>query len=313
MTRDESRDILVCPSCQGSLQWSRESVACEDCARGFLVVDDVPVLVQDDEGSGAASVAGQSLKYRQAGFFDHETDAEFEITRPRGAGRLYEWLMEDKFRRSVSALRDDLSGATVLCVCGGSGMDAEFLASCGAHVIVSDLSLGAVQRARERARRAGFSLFPVVADAERLPFRTRSVDVVYVHDGLHHLERPAVGLREMARVANVAISLNEPARAALTNLATKFGVAVEVEEAGNRVARLSALEVCEQLDELSFNVVHASRYGMFYRHRPGAAMRLFSRPPLFPLAIGAIDCANRTCGSLGNKLTIQALRRSDFA
>lgn len=313
MTNQEIRDILVCPTCHGSLHWSIRSVACDECGREFVVNDEIPVLVETDEATRASSAPEEPLKSRQASFFDEETDVEFEISRPRSAGRLYEWLMAEKFSRSVSALRDHLSGATVLCICGGSGMDAEFLAKCGARVIVSDLSLGAMQRARERARRGGFPLFPVVADAERLPFRTRSVDLVYVHDGLHHLERPALGLREMARVADVAISLNEPARAALTNLGIKLGVALEVETAGNRVARLSVPEVSEQLQELSFSVVHASRYGMFYRHHPGAVMRWFSRAPLLPVATSAIRWANRALGSVGNKLTVQALRQSDIS
>jgi ubiquinone/menaquinone biosynthesis C-methylase UbiE len=44
-----------------------------------------------------------------------------------------------------------------------------------------------------------------VADAERLPFPDRSIDVVYVHDGLHHLARPEAGLAEMTRVARLAV------------------------------------------------------------------------------------------------------------
>ena len=55
-------------------------------------------------------------------------------------------------------------------------MEAEFLARRGARVILADISLGAVERALERARRFGFELAGVVADAERLPFRpTRSI------------------------------------------------------------------------------------------------------------------------------------------
>ena len=98
--------------------------------------------------------------------------------------------MTEKFRRSVKGVEDRLPGATLLTVCGGSGMDAEFLAQQGAVVIASDLSLGAAQRAVERGRRAGLPIEAVVADAEHLPFADRSVDIVYVHDGLHHLSDP---------------------------------------------------------------------------------------------------------------------------
>src|SRR5205807_314906 len=142
---------------------------------------------------------GTNHKSRQANFFDREEAAEFEIIRPHGTPALYRWLLEEKFRRGVagviSALRG--SGAMALVVCGGSGMDAEFLTSTGARVITSDISIGAAQRARERARRYGLPIMAIVADVERLPFRDRAVDLVYVHDGLHHLADPQNGLREM--------------------------------------------------------------------------------------------------------------------
>ena len=87
----------------------------------------------------------------------------------------------------------------MLVVCGGSGMDAEFLAKRGFGVIVSDISTAAIQRAFERARRHGFQLAgAVVADAESLPFADKSFDLAYVHDGLHHPEHPFAALREMA-------------------------------------------------------------------------------------------------------------------
>ena len=83
-----------------------------------------------------------------------------------------------------------MTARPVITICGGSGIDAEFLARQGASVIATDLSLGAVQRAVERGRRAELPIDAVVADAEHLPFADGSVDVVYVHDGLHHLYDP---------------------------------------------------------------------------------------------------------------------------
>ncbi|MCA1571279.1 MAG: class I SAM-dependent methyltransferase [Chloroflexi bacterium] len=41
------------------------------------------------------------------------------------------------------------------------------------------------------ARRGG----AVVADVEHLPYADRSLDMVYVHDGLHHLSDPMVSPR----------------------------------------------------------------------------------------------------------------------
>jgi SAM-dependent methyltransferase len=259
-----------------------------------------------EDGIAVFSGGGEHARV-QAEHFDHE-DPEFEITRPHGATRLYRWLLEEKFRRSVEGIAESVPGWTALAVCGGSGMDAELLARAGAQVVSADISLGASRRAGERARRFGVEILPVVADAERLPFADRSFDLVYVHDGLHHLEHPDAGLAEMARVARRAVSITEPARAAATRLAVRLGLALEREEAGNRVARLDPGEVAALLRARGFDVVVAKRYGMLYRHRPGAPSRLFSTRALFPLVEAALRGANAVAGPLGNKLTVQAVR-----
>ena len=243
---------------------------------------------------------------QQAAFFD-DADPEFEITRPHGTPWLYSWLLGEKFRRSVDALTD--VPTTAVTICGGSGMDAEFLAHTGAAVISTDVSLGAAGRARERAARYGLAVLPVVADAEALPLADASIDLGYVHDGLHHLEAPLAGLDELSRVARKAVSVNEPARAAATNLAIHVGLSEETEEAGNRVERVDPVAIVGALERNGFSVVRCERYAMVYRHEPGRAARLLSRRPLRPVVRLAIDGFNALLGGIGNKLTVQAVRR----
>jgi uncharacterized protein YbaR (Trm112 family) len=290
------RLALACPACRGDLRWSPARATCRACGAWYEVIDDIPILVP---GRTAHSE-------QQASFFD-TAPAEWEIRRPHGATRLYRWLIEDKFRRSIASLRP-IAGTTTLTVCGGSGMDAEFLARSGASVCLADISLGAAKRARERARRRGFSLFVVVADAEALPFGDRSIDVTYVHDGLHHLERPIGGLDEMARVARRAVSVNEPAQASLTMLAVRVGLSQLEEEAGNRIGRLRPEDIVRRLEECGFAVRRVERYGMVYRHEAGRASRWLSLPGLFTLTRGAVIAFNRLGGRTGNKLTVQAVR-----
>lgn len=289
--------LLVCPACHGQLQLSVESARC-DCGTAYEVKDGIPVLF------GNPSEHMQ----RQAAWFDRNADDEWEVERPRRAPALYGWLLEEKFRRGIKGV--DLHGATVLAVCAGSGMDAEFLARAGADVVALDISVGAARRATERARRHGFDLLPVVGNVERLPFRDASIDIVFVHDGLHHLEEPLVGLVEMARVARYAVSVTEPARAALTHMAVRFGLALDHEEAGNRVARLAVSDVCSTLTARGFRIVSAERYGMYYRHEPGRVIRLLSAPVLFSLVTLLFRAANSAAGEwVGNKLAIVATRQ----
>lgn len=300
------RASLVCPACRGALEWSAERIDCRECRRTYPVTDGIPILVAAPEPD-AVDAADWEHKRRQAEYFDAHEDANFEIGRPRGTPRLYSWLMEEKFRRSMKGLAG-LGCKTALVVCAGSGMDAEYLAKSGMEVIASDISLGAARRARERARRYDVHMAVVVADVERLPFADASVDLVYVHDGLHHLTNPAAGLTDMIRVAAGAVSVTEPAQAALTSLAVKVGLSIEVEEAGNRVERLRLNGLASTMRRLGLTVVTAERYAMLYRHVPGPAMKLFSLPGLFNLATAGWRLGNSALGRFGNKLTVQARR-----
>lgn len=302
---------LSCPLCRDSGLLGVDDpgateLECDRCGARYPVEDGIPVLLPPP----SLEEADGKQKTRQAAFFDESTSEEYEITRPHGTPAFHAWLLAEKFRRSIAGIAPVLPGCTALTVCGGSGMDAEYLARSGARVIASDISLGAAQRTRARARRFGVAIAPVVADAESLPFRTRSVDVVYVHDGLHHLEAPLSSLAEMARVADRAVSVTEPAAAGLTAAAVRLGLALAHEEAGNRVERLRIEDVAAALRSHGFSLVTAERYAMLYRHVPGRPMRLFSAAPLLPLAKAGFGALNIGLSRVGNKLTVQGIRPS---
>jgi glycosyltransferase involved in cell wall biosynthesis/ubiquinone/menaquinone biosynthesis C-methylase UbiE/uncharacterized protein YbaR (Trm112 family) len=293
------RPLLACPVCRGDLAWSNAGASCRDCEAEYEVVDGIPVLVPPSEGD--------AWKVQQAAYFDH-ADEDYEISRPHGTGDLYTWLLGEKFRRSLTGLASASPGTLVLTVCGGSGMDAEYLARSGFRVIASDLSLEAARRTRERAERHGLPIAPLVADVEALPFRNRSIDLVYVHDGLHHLEAPVSGLVEMLRTARHAVSINEPARARATLLAARVGLAEHYEEAGNFIARMDPDEIEDLVRDAGFEIVKNERYAMLYRHVPGKVSRLLSAPVLFGVARNGLRLLNAVGGEYGNKMTLQAVR-----
>ena len=293
---------FACARCHSALVPGDEELACSGCGSRYPIVGDIPIL-----SALAGDDPGEEYKLRQIEFFDGEA-AEFEITRPAGQPQLYGWLLAEKFRRSVRGIESRLPGASVLTVCGGSGMDAEFLARRGARVIASDLSIGAVQRAGERAHRCGLSIVPIVADVEHLPFGDRSIDIVYVHDGLHHLSDPMIGLAEMCRVARVGVAVSEPSRAAVTALAVCLGIALREEGAGNRVERVAMEQITTCMSAHGLHIAGVDRYAMYYRHEPGPWMRFFSRSRAFPVARLAISAFNLILGSVGNKLSVRASR-----
>jgi ubiquinone/menaquinone biosynthesis C-methylase UbiE len=242
----------------------------------------------------------------QQHYYEEECDREFEIKRPRECGQLYNYLIQEKFLAGLRLLGLPLAGATVLEVCGGSGMMAEKFVSLGAVVTASDFSLAAVDRMRERARRYSCNLTTLVADAENLPFADREFNVVAVHDGLHHLEHPEKAIREMARVANKGVLIMDPARAALTNLAVKFGIAEDVEDAGNEVKRLEPQAVADILTECGFEDVRWQRTLMYYPHQPGRVFRWFDNAAVFATFRAVYAGANLAFGRFGNKLALAA-------
>jgi SAM-dependent methyltransferase len=298
--QSDVRAVAICPRCSATLDWQAATIRCEQCGAEYAIDAGIPVLLDERD----------QAKQAQARYFDATGNVEFEIRRPHGTPRLYRWYYQEKFERSVRQLRPILLGSNALTVCGGSGMDAEFLARSGCRVVTSDISLGASLRAKKRASRFGLSITPVVADAERLPFRDRSFDLVYVHDGLHHLERPHAALLEMARVARLAISITEPADALATKFALRLGVALEREEAGNRVVRFNVNDLVKALSSYGFRVVDAHRYAIYHKHEPRRWLTLLSHRPLFDVTVGATRTFNRFVGGIGNRLTIQAVRDS---
>jgi SAM-dependent methyltransferase len=294
------RALLACPVCHGELDWEQERIRCRECGADYGLREGIPLLRPPHS-------EGDAHKEQQEGFFD-AADPEFEITRPHGTPWFYRWALAEKFRRSLASL-DLPPGATALTVCGGSGLDAEFLARAGFRVVASDLSFEAARRAQERATRHNLPILAIVADAEALPLRDRGVALVYVHDGLHHLETAEPGLREMLRVSGTAVSVNEPARARATLVASRVHLAEHVEEAGNFIARIDPEQLAERIGAAGFEIVRNERYALVYRHVPGSYARFLSRPVLRQLTRGAHGAFNAVAGRIGNKLTLQAVRR----
>lgn len=111
----------------------------------------------------------------------------------------WETMREDFFsprvREKAVAAADLTHGARALDVGAGSGFLTEALLAAGARVDAVDASARMVDEIRRR-----HGVEARVADAERLPYADAAFDAALANMCLHHVERPAVALREMARV-----------------------------------------------------------------------------------------------------------------
>jgi SAM-dependent methyltransferase len=295
-----------CPRCASHISWQGGSLRCPDCGWRAISTDGIPIVLADPEVAPDGHVDPDAFEHKaaQVAHVDHDVDPEFEIERPARTPALYRSFLDEKFNRGPGTLGAGLAAVTALTVCGGSGMDAEALAKAGARVVTSDLSLEATKRARVRADRHGTSMSFVVADVEHLPYDNESFDLVAVHDGLHHLADPFVGLAEMARVARRWVVISEPAQARATQLAVRLGLALETESAGNRVARLDPSSVVDFLRQHGFESRRAQRYAMYYPHHPGRVFQLLSLPVILQVVRTCWRVADRLIGRWGNKMVV---------
>ena len=249
-------------------------------------------------------------KITQAQYYDHDVaDPEFEINRPHGESRLYQYLMDFKFTHVVRLLGRPLVGSKVLVICCGSGMDAEYLARLGGRIVALDISNGCLERARLRARRYGVDYQLVRGDAEFLPFADASFEYGFVHDGLHHLGDPDRAISELARVARRGIMVTEPAEATVTKLPTRLGLMKPYEQAGNYIYRVRQKSLERLCRSLGFDRVVGVRYLVKYSHPPPAWWRGFDSGPLFQIArAGFLLVGVGLLGRWGNKLALIAER-----
>ena len=116
-------------------------------------------------------------------------------------------LVEKKFvRRSLKLLNGKKVQEDTLILDAGTGtanIPIRFVRQLSsARLVAMDLSLKMLEQARSNIKNEGLEgrILLVCADAERLPFRNESFDLVFSHSTIHHLPRPIQAVTEIIRV-----------------------------------------------------------------------------------------------------------------
>lgn len=136
-----------------------------------------------------------------------------------GPERVYEPLAEALLDRSPV----DLAGRRVLDVGAGTGIASRVALRAGAALVIAADLAAAMLRLRDPEVRA------VVADTQAAPFADDTFDLVVAAFSLGHLPDPALGLREVRRVAPVVVasafdpSWGHPAKAAVDEAMGELG------------------------------------------------------------------------------------------
>ena len=234
---------------------------------------------------------------------EKKRDKEFEINRPHNAGRLYNFLINYKFRSAMKSLTFPIKDLSLLDVCCGSGMISEYYAKKEAKVSGIDVCPATIERASIRSKRYKFQAEFRIADATNLPYPTKSFDIVSVHDGLHHLDNPKKAINEMARLAKKGIVIVEPAKALITELSILLGASFRY-EGSDFVYRFKKDELTSWLKEFGIEKVLVKRYIMYYPHKPGRFFRIFDNDIIFFIVKKMFQIANLLFGKFGNKIQV---------
>lgn len=132
-------------------------------------------------------------------------------------------------------------GQKILEVGCGTGVYGIDMARCGGDVVGLDISPEAIDFANSWAKKEKLSFKGVIGDAENLPFKESTFDLVFFGALLHHFPKPEKALLEAKRVLN------------------KTGKVVLVEPNGNNpVLRLSRF-LAEFLPIKYANDIHATK------------------------------------------------------
>jgi len=240
-----------------------------------------------------------------------QKQTELEITRPHWCGRLFNYLVYYKIETGLKDIFFSKENKLVLDMCCGSGIDVEYLAKKGAMVVALDYDAEGIKRTVERAKRYGFKVYPVIGDANNLPFKDDVFFLSFINDGLHHLPNPFKGIDEMCRVSKNKLVIIEPAFSLLTRIAVKFGLSVDFEEHDNNyVYRFREDELKKRVLARGFEKYKTTRYLLWHPHMPFKWFYAFNNIILFSIFIIIFKFTNLLFGWwLGNKISFVAYKK----
>jgi SAM-dependent methyltransferase len=203
----EMTSFLACPKCRGNLSRAGDFLSCANCARQYPIIDGVPQFdlpTSSGPGDGARDSRrdywDNGWKARLQG--DHAFQAKLRTRSDWGAylEREMQVLGESRHVMVVEANRAAVRDKVVLDIGCGSGTSGALFGYLGAHYIGVDHSRHAAAHALRNLQGAGGDGFTAQGNAEALPIRDGSVDVVYSNGVLHHTPNFLTAMDEAYRV-----------------------------------------------------------------------------------------------------------------
>ncbi len=260
---------LVCPSCRAdsaSLDTAEDALRCSACGRSFAVKDGLPVLVPEESplakemGSwGDSAASGGTSSARQREYWESELGH-------RGADHPVVAGFARQRWDHLATLLPLQELRTALDVGAGNGFST-LHAPAHLHMTATDGSFHMLRR-HPSARK-------VLADAKSLPFRSKSFDLAYCWELLHHVDEPHLALREMARVSRRYVYVFEP-----NPMNAAQAVFAVVDREHRWVLRYSRRYLLDQFEQAGLEPIAHQHVGVVFPNKtPNALYPLLARVP----------------------------------
>jgi SAM-dependent methyltransferase len=209
-------DLLACPSDQTLLELNGDHLICTQGHR-FAVEQGVPIFAENPRRE---LTPGNMAPCRPADDAETVVDPFVNDWIVNTNGNLY-WQARGRLKRYPIPHWPYVAGrGEVLVDIGCSwGRWSVAAARAGYRPIGVDVHVDALAAAGRVSRQLGFEADFVCADADRLPFRAKSVDVIFSYSVLQHLERAVVN-KFFADAARVL----KPGGVCLIQLPNRFGL-----------------------------------------------------------------------------------------
>jgi ubiquinone/menaquinone biosynthesis C-methylase UbiE len=195
--RREAYDKLMTPSGeQLSLLTEGESLfLVSDKGLRFPVIDEIACFLHKKPLSGNNGIY-QEMYDRIARFYDL-------------AGKFYAFLKSGSEEKRVAEYLSLLTindNDSVIEISVGTGRNIKYL-NPNAHYFGVDISFRMLQRCRNKFSGSGRDLTLIQAEAESLPIRENSFDVVFSAGGFNFFNDPGKALLEMIRIARPGVRI----------------------------------------------------------------------------------------------------------
>ena len=176
-----------CVNCKRKLILNNNIYSCVNCKINFLVKNDISILLNSSL---------DSFKESEALFHDKEAENFSDKNRKNS-------IRVSKYHDDYLLYFEKLNkGSLVLEIGCGGGIESYRLSKIGLNIMVSDISIGMVKKAKSIIQNDlnDDSINFLVCDAEDLPFSNNSIDSILIVASLHHLPNPDIFFREASRV-----------------------------------------------------------------------------------------------------------------